>query len=287
MKWGDCVTIKMIASDMDGTFLNDKGSYDREKFLTILDRLDQEGIHFVVASGNNMERLNLIFKGLTDRMSFVAENGAHIVEEGRTLKRHILNKKDVALFLEYFADKMIPYGIILSGQYCSYMHKDAKLPEGFAIEPDQLEQFFANIERIEDFSSISDQDIFKITMMVPMDECDQEMIDFNNDFKGNLTATTSGFGSVDIIQTGIHKAWGLQLLMDTYDVTEDQLMAFGDGGNDIEMLQLAGYSYAMENAPAIVKKAAKFIAPHHKEEGVLQVLEAFLAKESPEMDGQD
>ncbi|WP_229311241.1 HAD hydrolase family protein [Streptococcus sp. HF-1907] len=55
-------------------------------------------------------------------------------------------------------------------------------------------------------------------------------------------------------------------------------MAFGDGGNDIEMLRLAGQSYAMANAPLLVQNEAKYLAPSN-DDGVLSVLEAFLTEE--------
>lgn len=270
------MTLKMIASDMDGTFLDEKGSYDRERFLKILDQLDERGIEFVVASGNNMERLSLIFKGLTDRMSFVAENGAHVVVEGKTVKRHKIHTSDVQLFLDYFKDDLGTFAVIISGQYNSYMQKNAVLPKMMAIEPEQIEQFFSKIKQIEDLQSIISEDILKISMMVPLDQCDDIIEKFNKEFKGDLTAVTSGFGSVDIIQTGIHKAWGLSLLMDKYQVVPEQLMTFGDGGNDIEMLQLASYSYAMDNAPQVVKQAAKHVAPSHKHNGVLEMIEKYL-----------
>ncbi|MGT2932627.1 Cof-type HAD-IIB family hydrolase [Streptococcus catagoni] len=272
------MTIKMIVSDMDRTFLNDRGSYNRDKFITILDQLDKRNIRFVVASNNKMDRLNLIFKGLIDRMPFVGENGSHIVEMGKTLKRHQLDKKDVALFLDYFKDKLDTYAVIVSGKYNSYMHKHAIPPKAFAIEPEQFSQFFSKIKVIDDFSTIAQEDILKISMMLPSEKYQAIMDDFNANFKGNLRAVTSGFGAVDIIETGIDKAWGLSILIDQYGVRADQLMAFGDGGNDIEMLELAKYSYAMDNAPENVKKAANFLAPHHSEDGVLQVLESFLAE---------
>ncbi|MGT2935670.1 Cof-type HAD-IIB family hydrolase [Streptococcus castoreus] len=270
------MSIKLIATDMDGTFLNDKGTYDRDKFLKLLDQLDQRDIRFVVASGNNMDRLNLIFKGLTGRMSFVAENGAHIVEAGKTLQRHQLAKKDVALFLDYFKDKLVDYAVILSTEEVSYLHKNACLPKFTAIDPEQFEQFFLKMKEIDDFTGIEEENILKISMMLPIDDCQEVITTFNQNFSGNLTAVTSGFGAVDIIQTGIHKAWGLKKLMEAYQVTADQLMAFGDGENDIEMLELAHFSYAMANAPASVKSVAHFIAPHHSQGGVLQVLEQFL-----------
>ena len=53
----------------------------------------------------------------------------------------------------------------------------------------------------------------------------------------------------------------------------EQCAAFRDDGNDIEMLQYCGYSYAMANAPENVKKAAKYVCPSNEEDGVLDVLE--------------
>lgn len=278
------MTIKLIASDMDGTFLNDKGTYNRQKFETILKQLDDRDIKFVVASGNNMDRLNLIFRGLTDRMDFVAENGAHVIYQGENLKRHKINAKDVINFLEYYKDFLDHYAVMVSCKDKTYMQKHAKLPTAMAIDPEEFHQFFSKIELVDDFSEIDKDQVLKITMMLPEETCDAVIDDFNENFPGDLTAVTSGFGAVDVIQTGIHKAWGLQLLMDKYGISSDEMMAFGDGGNDIEMLKLVRYSYAMDNAPQLVKDAAEFVAPHHREEGVLQILETFLVQEGAEVD---
>lgn len=278
------MTIKLIASDMDGTFLNDKGTYNRQKFETILKQLDDRDIKFVVTSGNNMDRLNLIFRGLTDRMDFVAENGAHVIYQGENLKRHKINAKDVINFLEYYKDFLDHYAVMVSCKDKTYMQKHAKLPTAMAIDPEEFHQFFSKIELVDDFSEIDKDQVLKITMMLPEETCDAVIDDFNENFPGDLTAVTSGFGAVDVIQTGIHKAWGLQLLMDKYGISSDEMMAFGDGGNDIEMLKLVRYSYAMDNAPQLVKDAAEFVAPHHREEGVLQILETFLVQEGAEVD---
>ena len=64
--------------------------------------------------------------------------------------------------------------------------------------------------------------------------------------------------------------------MERWKIDADQIMAFGDSENDIEMLELAGYSFAMENGEEKVKRMAKYIAPSNDEAGVLQVLEQYL-----------
>lgn len=64
--------------------------------------------------------------------------------------------------------------------------------------------------------------------------------------------------------------------MERWKIEADQIMAFGDSENDLEMLELAGYSFAMENGEEKVKRMAKYIAPSNNEAGVLQVLEQYL-----------
>ena len=53
---------------------------------------------------------------------------------------------------------------------------------------------------------------------------------------------------------------------------------FGDGENDIELVEWAGYGVAVANAHDLVKEEADFVCPPVDEEGVAQVLEAFLAR---------
>ncbi|WP_242258968.1 Cof-type HAD-IIB family hydrolase [Streptococcus thoraltensis] len=273
------MTIKMIASDMDGTFLDDRGSYDRERFETILDRLDERGIRFVVATGNNMDRIGIMFKGLLNRLDFVVENGAHLLVKGNTINRSILDQEDVALFLDYFKAQLAAYRVILTGYKQSYMLDAAEWEmTNHMIAPEEAKAFMDSIVRVKSFEDIpKDEAIIKMSMVATdFAEANAVMADFNAHFAGNLTAVSSGFGTIDIIQTGVHKAAGLQKLMERFDILADELMAFGDSGNDVEMLQLANYSYAVGNAPQIIKQHAKFLAPSHKEAGVLEVIEDYL-----------
>ena len=64
--------------------------------------------------------------------------------------------------------------------------------------------------------------------------------------------------------------------MEKWQLDASQVMAFGDSGNDIEMLEMAGHSYAVANAERAVKAVAKHLAPSHQEDGVYQVIEEYL-----------
>ncbi len=61
-------------------------------------------------------------------------------------------------------------------------------------------------------------------------------------------------------------------------MTSEDLIAFGDSGNDIQMLDFAKYSYAMENGMEIAKEHARYLAPSNNDNGVLQVLNRYLDK---------
>lgn len=71
-----------------------------------------------------------------------------------------------------------------------------------------------------------------------------------------MQSVTSGHGNIDVIKKGNNKGTAMKYLLDLWGMNSDNLMAFGDGGNDIEMLKLAKYSYAMENASPDAKEAA-------------------------------
>ena len=115
-----------------------------------------------------------------------------------------------------------------------------------------------------------------MSMVVGEERSNSVLQEINDLFDGHVRAVSSGYGCIDILQDGIHKAWGLKELLKRWDLKPEQIMAFGDSENDIEMLELAGVSYAMENAEETVKEVATKIAPANSQAGVYQVLENWL-----------
>ncbi len=96
---------------------------------------------------------------------------------------------------------------------------------------------------------------------------------FREKLAGLLVPTSSGHGSVDLILSECHKTFGLKMLVERLGINPDQCVAFGDGGNDIEMLEYCGLSYAMDNATEAVKQVAKHQCPSNDEDGVLVTLD--------------
>lgn len=226
-----------------------------------------------------MNRLKLMFDGLLDRLDFVADNGARVLVGQREIASQELDRQDVLAVLTYIKEQLRKYPVMVSSGEASFYQEGAtfELPEQM-VTPEQAKAFQAVMTPLADLSQDLPEGISvkKITLIVDEIMCDQVLATINGGFNQRLLATTSGFGAIDILPAGIDKAFGLKQLLSYYGYDSSQLMAFGDGGNDVTMLELAGESYAMTNAPAFVQERAKQLAPSHREDGVLLTIESFL-----------
>jgi Cof subfamily protein (haloacid dehalogenase superfamily) len=97
-------------------------------------------------------------------------------------------------------------------------------------------------------------------------------------FDGRLYISKSLPYFLEFAAPEVTKAAGLDFLSERLGFTSDRTVAFGDGENDIELVEWAGYGVAVANADERVKEAAAFVCPSVDDEGVAQVLEAFLAR---------
>lgn len=78
---------------------------------------------------------------------------------------------------------------------------------------------------------------------------------------------------IELSDINSNKGLALELVCEHLGLSPEQVMAIGDGANDIEMIAKAGLGVAMKNADPEVKAVADRLAPHHAEDGVAQVLE--------------
>ncbi|MFM0818117.1 Cof-type HAD-IIB family hydrolase [Streptococcus suis] len=276
------MTIRLIATDMDGTFLDGQGSFDRERFSRVLDQLDQKKIPFVIASGNGIGRLLQLFQEFEDRLIFVADNGAHVYQNGKTVIRRAIQQVEVEAILHFFKGRWADVCLMLSNDGNIYMQAGAGMPfagTDLPIESAQMVAFQNRVTYLDDLSAYPNfEPIYKVGLWVPEARVESITEEFNQVFQAQLVAVTSGYGSIDILPQGIHKAWGLEQVLQDLGIQAEQVMAFGDSDNDLELLAYAGHSYAMENATDKVKAVAKYRAPSHLEAGVMQVLENWLSE---------
>ncbi|MFS2223189.1 Cof-type HAD-IIB family hydrolase [Pantoea sp. B65] len=266
--------IKMIAVDMDGTFLDDEKKYNKPRFLALYKQLKKENIQFVVASGNQYYQLISFFPEIFNEISFVAENGAYVVQGENPLFCGKMSKRDVAKILSILSD--IPYlSFVVCGKGNAYIHS-ASAPNFIQL----MSKHYYRLQIIDDFSNIEDT-IFKFSLNLQDKRIPELMTFLGHSLDGIINPVSSGYGFVDLIIPGIHKAHGLSLLQKKWQINHNEVVAIGDSGNDYEMVAQAGFGFSMSNAQDEILKVAKYRTEDNNNEGVLNVIEKVLCRSFP------
>lgn len=273
------MTIKLIATDMDGTLLDPKGQVDLPRLEKILDQLEERGIRFVIATGNEIHRVKQLLGHLTERVVLIVANGARIFEGNQLLQAQTWDDDMVNRALEFFKGRECQDQFVVTSMNGGFVKEGTVFTqlENF-MTPEMIELFYQRMNFVEELESHLFGGVLKMSLVVGEERSDSVLEEINQLFNGSVQAVSSGYGCIDILQAGIHKAWGLQELLKRWDIKAEEIMAFGDSENDVEMLQLAGIAYAMENADDKAKAVATDFAPSNSQAGVYQVLEDWLEK---------
>lgn len=271
--------IKMIATDMDGTLLDPRGELDLPRLTAVLDQLEERNIKFVIATGNEIQRMRLLLGDLTERMTLIVANGARIFEKNEMLLGTFWQPDLIADTLAYFQGQEREVHLVVTSTKGGFVQDGTDFPMISKIMTEEMAaHFYKRMNFVPNLQDHPFEEVLKMSVMVDEAQAAEITRQINTAFAGRLSAVTSGYGAIDIIQEGLHKAWGLRQLMDRWQIKSKEIMAFGDSENDLEMLELADFSYAMENGGEKIKRIASRLAPANSEAGVLQVIEQYLEK---------
>ena len=271
--------IRVIATDMDGTLLDPKGQLDLPRLEKILDKMDQCDIRFVIATGNEVHRMRQLLGHLAERVVLVVANGARIFENNELIQAQTWDDAMVDKALAHFKGRECQDQFVVTAMNGGFVKKGTVFTElDKFMTPEMIEKLYQRLNFVYEFDSSLFGGVLKMSMVVGEERLDSVLQEVNDLFDGRVRAVSSGYGCIDILQDGIHKAWGLVELLKRWNLKPEQIMAFGDSENDIEMLELAGISYAMENAEEAVKRVATKVAPANSQAGVYKVLENWLER---------
>ncbi len=250
--------IRLLASDMDGTLLDENSRVPPETYDLIL-ALREKGVRFAVSSGRRYDRLRQFFAPVVDDMDFVASNGAQVYAEGDLIDREVYS---------HLAVKRLAYTVSLFDDMHLALFDRTKsfLLEDESVFIRELDKDLPNIERIWDLPA-PDVSIIKACIF-----CDGNVMDcayvLSRELGDEFVFAPSGEHWVDAMQRGVSKATGIQQVMEHYGIRADEVMAFGDSMNDYEIIRMVGCGCAMANArPALKAVADKIIGPNY-EQGV-------------------
>ncbi|WP_297817833.1 Cof-type HAD-IIB family hydrolase [uncultured Lactobacillus sp.] len=243
--------IKLIATDMDGTWLKANKTYDHELFKKDFDLMKNNNIKFVIASGNQYENIFARFpKEYSEQMYFVAENGALVAAGRQILKIENLSPDLYELLLKIADESGYP-SIVAALTSAYVLKKDGK--KHF----EDNKRYFRNIKQVDSYDEVDDR-VFKVSLIVPKEEMPEVLANLKEKYP-QVGFVAGGYDSIDMSTPGMNKAFGLKYLSQKLGIESQDMVSFGDSENDVAMLKYTGQSFVTSTALPVAKKAAKQI----------------------------
>ena len=248
---------------MDGTLLNSNHKVS-DRFFELFWELKKRGILFVAASGRQYNSILDKLEVIKNEIVIVAENGGYVVRKDEELLATLLPKNKQNVILEALS-KVTHINAVLCGKKSAYLTGES------ADFADLLRQYYSAFEIVEDLGQVN-ADILKIAIY-HFESSEVHIYPSVKHLEGDLIVKVSGPNWVDISSPNAHKGFALQKLQELYNITPAETMVFGDYNNDLEMLALSDFSFAMENAHPNVKEVANYQTATNDDFGVERVLE--------------
>ncbi len=270
------MSVKVIVSDLDGTLLQDDHVSISEENMTALKKASERGVHIGIATGRNRSLASKVIDMLPFIRFVVCSNGAYVYDvEKDTVEVHGI---DYNVWLPIY-EFMMKHQCLCEVYYNGKAYVESRIVEDFR-DPDLHFDFVAMIKRhsevVEDPAMIlKGKAIEKINVLKVPVEARAEVEAFVSSTFG-IAVTSSIPGNLEITRGDVNKGVALARLCEEYGVDRSEVMAFGDSGNDKEMLEWAGLSYAMENATDVIRAAAANITKSNADHGVAAAVNAHM-----------
>ncbi|MFT4246339.1 MAG: HAD-IIB family hydrolase [Micrococcaceae bacterium] len=262
--------IKLIITDLDGTFLNSEGNFDRDYYQKIKNLMDDKEIAFAPCTGKQCDRVVELFGDKeSESLWILGDSASRIKHQRKYVYESLLpNKLGLAIIakLEKIADDLI----IIACTSKTALIKESISP----AETKVVRGSYTSVATVKNLQDITD-DFVKITIFDPQKRS-FETVKQLTEFKDKAYLVASEASWIDITNHGVHKGTTVKQLQDILGITHSETMVFGDGLNDIELMEAAEYSFAVGNAFPETKAKAAFITKTNDENGVLSTIERIL-----------
>ena len=263
---------KFVATDLDGTFLNDKKQYNRDLFAQVINAYTAEGGQFIVASGRDLRHVQMLFGGFLDKVNIVADNGATLLSADQQLSDRLTMTPEQLADLQDQIDLMPgkPHGgvMIFSPDELLVVRDYGQVPPAFVA---MMAELYGQPREVVSLREVH-VPVVKVTVFWTLAES-ETLVNQVKQSGIDVHATTPGNGVVDVMATGVNKAVSLERMLAHLGGQPADLMAFGDGMNDQEMLSVAGQPVIMPNADKRLFAYGYAVAvADNNNDGVLQTI---------------
>jgi len=265
--------IKLIITDLDGTFLNSQGDYNRESFAEIYALMVKQDVHFAACTGKQCQRVEELFGEYSKNIWIVGDSATCIKFNGKDIYQSFIQNELGLRIIKTLESVKSNHVIIACTKESAVIRSD--LPQRLK---DKVRASYTRIIEVANLAMLTD-DFIKITVYDETGNCLQtrtHLTPFDND----VYIVVSEVAWIDITDYGVHKGSTIQKLQAILNVSHQETMAFGDGYNDIELLEQAEYSFAMRNAFEKTKSVANFITGFNDDNAVQNTIKSLLMLQS-------
>lgn len=283
--------MKLIISDLDGTFLDSKHEVIAEN-VEALKAAQYEGIEIAIATGRNYGNVMALCQRAGLRPHVISNNGAFVYDKnGNQIKAvglakdHVKEALDWLKYRDYFYTLCTDHFVYMPANAHDILTNDYEnaINHVRTMTPENLKEgidLFLTLDSavfIKDFNEILEQDlIFGNISAITLDH--DKLLhgrEYFNQYAG-MSMTIAGKDIFEMIHPSVSKGNALEHLTDHLDISLDDVMAIGDNYNDISMLEKVGHSVAVANAEEDVQKVCKYISLTNDDKGVAYIIHKML-----------
>ncbi len=254
------MSIKAIFFDIDGTLLSHKSKRVPEDTRKAFEQLKAKGIKLFASTGRHILEIDRLPVRDMEFDGYVLLNGQLCLDgQRRLLWGNAIPKQDLEGILSFFEEKKIPLGLLeLERFYINFVNAQVKeVQSSISSEVPEVGSYEGGEVYLVD-AFINHREAKMLLERMP--HC---KVIWWNDL------------GADIISAGGGKVAGIQHMMSHYHIHREEIMAFGDEENDVEMIKFAQIGVAMGNAVEHLKQHADYITDDVDAGGILHALQHF------------
>lgn len=247
--------IKAIFFDIDGTLLSHSKKQVPLSTRKALEELKRKGIQVVAATGRHLLEMEELPVNDIEFDAYITLNGQLCLDANKNLLfAHPIEGKEKENIIQIFNEKKIPIMIVEKDRY--YMN----FVNEYVIQVQ--DEISTSIPPIGEYTG---NDIYMLSVYLDEEQCQQ--VDF-----GNCRITRWNDLGIDVIASVGGKVVGIEKYLKYTNISREETMAFGDGENDIEMLEYVSIGVAMGNASDEVKAKADYVSDDIDDDGLYHAL---------------
>ena len=260
--------IKLIASDMDGTLLDEHSRLPEETF-ELIHALAGKGVRFCASSGRRYDELCVMFAPVKDEMDFVACNGTQVYADGRMIDREVFSTYSIQRLFE-LCETFDCLHLTLYDRTRTFVFDDMQ------VFPRHFKEMF------EDYVRLYDPPEPSVNIIRGNVYCDNPAytldmaIALTRELGERLSFMPSDSHWIDVAPHGVSKASGIKQVLYYWGIKPEDVAHFGDSMNDYDILRFVGYPFVMENGSYAVKQIARRVIGSNKEHAVQQTMKEIL-----------